>query len=141
MVSIVSMRELIHSRNTCSYLIRIQRKTVTQQFPEHAFKGSCWPTHPKLWLNKLLLFFNEKAVICCFVHWKIFPYPSYVSKRPSRLITCRVAFTYFIWIFGRTTATVTPNRRNLNSQCKGIAVWNQFLFLKIRETIVHKADC
>ena len=26
--------------------------------------------------------FNEKAVICCFVHWRIFPYPPYVSKRP-----------------------------------------------------------
>ena len=63
-------------------------------------------------------FFNQKAVICCgFLHWKIFPYPPYVSKRPSGLITCGVTLTYFIQIFGRATPTVTPNRRNLNSQC------------------------
>ena len=53
----------------------------------------------------------------CFAHWKIFPFPPYVSKTPSRLITCRVTFTYFIWIFGRATPTVTTYRRNLNSQC------------------------
>ena len=33
-------------------------------------------------LNTYYCLFNEKAVICCFVHWIMFPYPLYVSKRP-----------------------------------------------------------
>ena len=31
-------------------------------------------------LNTYYCFFNEKAVVCCFVHRKIFPYPLYVSR-------------------------------------------------------------